>query len=83
MCWFDYIFLLISYLRSISIYKLLESFILDTAQMVHLSLYEASNGSKGGGPPGMPPLANFFSHFHAVFGKYWSHSRLAPPLLWG
>ena len=41
-------------------------------------------GSRGGGAgTRAPPSGSNFLHFHAVFGKNWSNSMLAPPPLWG
>ena len=36
----------------------------------------------GGAGTRAPPSGSNFLHFHAVFGKNWSNSMLAPPL-WG
>ena len=39
-------------------------------------------GSRGGGAgTRAPPSGSNFLHFHAVFGKNWSNSMLAPPPL--
>ena len=36
-------------------------------------------GSKGGRHERKPTSGSNFLHFHAVFGKIWSHDRLVPP----